>query len=335
MRRAHYEQWFAGAYDLEVLDDDGDEVEIGALVHRETGRRIAITGGVVRAVQDDGYATNFSLQWHRFRETQLDSYTGKPLYFVRFWTNCGVQPKDLYGKRVLEIGCGAGAFTEVLQGAGAHLVSVDLSGAVDANRRSNGDDPNTMFVQADLYDLPFPPESFDVVVCYGVLQHTPDPVAAYRAIYRMVAPGGRITIDHYAKRDHLDPWYQPKYTWRPLALKLPPNRLLRIIEFYIPIWLPIDMLIRRIPLVGNRLIALLRVPCWNHYELGLSYAETLRWAIMNTFDALGARYDFPMNPAEVRDMVSDPTAMDVNVYYGGNGVVANVRKSPLAASARR
>lgn len=332
MRQEHFDAYLAAQYALEVTEWDGDEAITGTLTRRADGRQVPLRGGVPRFVADEGYAENFSLQWNTFRITQLDSYTGKPLYFTRFWWNTRWKPKDLYGKRILEVGSGAGAFTEVLLASGAQVVSFDMSGAVDANRKSNLGKGDLFLLQADIYDMPFADETFDYVFCYGVLQHTPDPPAAYRILFRKLRPGGRISVDHYAKRDYLDPWYQPKYAWRPITTRMEPAKLLRVIERYVPLWLPIDMLIRRIPVVGPRIIGFLRIPCWNHYELKLGYRETVRWAIMNTFDALGAKYDFPMSPDEVRAMVDDEATEDVEIFYGSNGVVANVRKRVVADS---
>lgn len=45
-------------------------------------------------------------------------------------------------------------------------------------------------VQADICDLPFEDDSFDVVLCNHVLEHIPDDRKAMRELYRVMAPGG-------------------------------------------------------------------------------------------------------------------------------------------------
>lgn len=136
-----------------------------------------------------------------------------------------------------------------------------------------------------------------------------------------------MSLDYYLKSPELSPWRTPKYTWRPITRRMKPHRLLKIIEWYMPYWLPVDSAIRRIPRIGPKLVAFLRIPCWNHRDLGLSRSENLQWAIMNTFDALGAAYDFPKTLEEVRTMVSVPECESGEVFYGSNGVVANVKKA--------
>ena len=64
------------------------------------------------------YADAFGLQWKQYRLTQLDSHTGSPITAERARRCLGDIASSLGGKQVLEIGCGAGRFTEVLLGLG-------------------------------------------------------------------------------------------------------------------------------------------------------------------------------------------------------------------------
>ena len=94
--------------------------------------------GIPRFVADDGYAESFGEQWNRWRRVQLDSVTGKPLSRARLFEGTR-WPEDLAGETVLEVGCGAGRFTEVLLDAGAEVWAVDASSAVDAARANLGE----------------------------------------------------------------------------------------------------------------------------------------------------------------------------------------------------
>jgi SAM-dependent methyltransferase len=290
-------------------------------------RRVPITGGVPRFVDNQEYASNFGRQWTEFRLTQLDSHTRIPLSFNRLWNNTRWNPADLRGKLVLEAGSGAGRFTEILVQSGARVVSFDLSRAVDANYRANAGKGDLLLCQASIYEMPFNPGIFDYVFCHGVLQHTPDPDRSYRELFRMVKPGGLISIDYYLKLDHISEWTTPKYLWRPLTATMDPDRLLGIIKTYMPLWLPVDTFIRRLPLIGSWLRAVCGVPCYSYPDLPISREEKLRWAVMDTFDALGARYDLPKTKEEVRRMMDLPNSESCEVIYGGNGVIANARKA--------
>jgi SAM-dependent methyltransferase len=56
---------------------------------------------------------------------------------------------------------------------------------------------NAEFVQINLFRPPFADAVFDVVICNGVLHHTADPEAGFRALAAKVRPGGRIVIGLY------------------------------------------------------------------------------------------------------------------------------------------
>lgn len=280
--------------------------------------------GIRRFVDEVDYAESFGPQWQRYRLVQLDSETGKSLSRDRLFRGTGWTPADLEGELVLEVGCGAGRFTEVLLEAGARVVAVDASTAVDACRETCSDHPRLAIVQADLHALPFRPGSFDRVFCYGVLQHTPDPEAAFRALVEQVRPGGLIAADVYRHLPYIDR-ASAKILWRPLTRRMRRERLRKIIEWYIPRWLPIDNRLRRVPRIGRFLIAV--VPCWNPYGLyALSDEEAVAWTILDTFDALAPRYDFPQSVEDVEAWCKRAGLEDVSVRYGGNGVEVNARR---------
>ena len=329
MKKAHFEAYLAHAWELAVTETDAATGEIltGVLTARQKpARQVAIRAGIPRFVDSDNYADNFGLQWKTWRQTQLDSHSGLPLTTNRFWQYTKWQPGDLRGKTVLEVGSGAGRFTEVLLAAGAKVISCDYSLAVDANADNNRGKGDLFLFQGDVYDLPVADNTFDFVFCYGVLQHTPDPVAAYQALFRKLRPGGQLTIDYYRKFSWPTPWSTPKYLWRPITTRMKPETLMRWVCWYVPKYQPVDTFIRRIPKLGWRLCAIIPIPCWNYLDFGLSEKQRREWAILDTYDALSPRYDQPKTLDEVRTMVTHAGAEAIEVFYGSNGVVANLTK---------
>ena len=154
-----------------------------------TGETYPIVNGIPRFVAPESYANAFGLQWNLHSRTQLDSKTGTNLSRTRFERCLGEPLSTLRGKTVLEAGCGAGRFTELLVESGCLLHSLDLSSAVEANMGNIGDRENYVVAQADIRALPFPKESFDVVICLGVLQHTPSPEESMTCLWSAVKPG--------------------------------------------------------------------------------------------------------------------------------------------------
>lgn len=300
-----------------------ETVVVSGRTLRIGGRMVPVEKGVVRFREDDGYNESFALQWKSFRLTQYDDRNGTTLTHDRYVRETGWPVDGLEGEIILEAGCGAGRFTAILRRTGATLVSFDYSAAVDIAAEINGDSPNIAFAQADIFDLPFRPGAFDRVFCHGVIQHTSDPARAFRCLDRMVRPGGHISLDVYHKDGRIRPW-KSKYLWRPLTTRLPPGRLLGFLRWFIPKWLPIDTVIKRMPVLGNYLGAL--IPCWNYFYADLSPELKRQWAILDTFDALASTYDNPVTLEEVRSWFETAGYRRFEVREGGNGIVGNGRK---------
>ncbi|MFE7467658.1 class I SAM-dependent methyltransferase [Streptomyces sp. NPDC057499] len=101
------------------------------------------------------------------------------------------------GLSVLDVGCGPGTITADLAAlvAPGRVTAVDtsaevLSGAAEMAAERGLD--NVEFTVADVHDLDFPDDSFDVVHAHQVLQHVGDPVRALREMRRVCRPGGIV-----------------------------------------------------------------------------------------------------------------------------------------------
>jgi SAM-dependent methyltransferase len=100
------------------------------------------------------------------------------------------------GRKVLEGGCGGGQHTAMLARVAESVTAVDLNTTEIARERNRGV-RNVRFVEADLCTMELG-EEFDVVVSVGVIHHTDDPDAAFRALYSHTKPGGRLIVWTYS-----------------------------------------------------------------------------------------------------------------------------------------
>jgi SAM-dependent methyltransferase len=110
------------------------------------------------------------------------------------------------GARVLEAGCGTGSQTVTLvrNSPEAVFTSIDVSEAQLEQARARV--PGVDFQRADIFALPFEPQSFDhVFVCF-TLEHLTRPLEALRKLVGVLRPGGTITV---IEGDHGSTYFHP------------------------------------------------------------------------------------------------------------------------------
>lgn len=106
-----------------------------------------------------------------------------------------------HGATILEVGCGTGQLSTFLSmrwgrtvfGSDLSLPSLRLGHEFKERHRLQ----NVAFLQINLFRPAFRPESFDVVICNGVLHHTADPRLGFLSISRLVKKGGHILVGLY------------------------------------------------------------------------------------------------------------------------------------------
>jgi len=98
------------------------------------------------------------------------------------------------GDRILEIGCGRGIALPVISRLcrPARLVGVDIDEALLGEAAAHTAGLDVELVCADVRALPFPDETFDVLIDFGTCYHIANPAKAMTEITRVLAPGGRF-----------------------------------------------------------------------------------------------------------------------------------------------
>lgn len=235
--------------------------------------------GVVRFVQGSNYVENFGFQWSRFARTQLDrddfNQSEKD-----FRERTGFVPEDLVGKLVLDVGCGMGRFAEVATRWGAQVVGVDLSKAAEVAANNLSGERAAIFFQADVFALPFAPESFDYIYSLGVLHHTPDCERAFKVLPRLLKPGGTIAIWLYSGYNK---WYRCSDVYRKVTHRLPSRVLLDLCRVAAPLYY-VHRGLLRLPLVGRPVSGALR------YLLPMSLHANSQVRVLDTFDWYSPKY---------------------------------------------
>ena len=243
----------------------------GSFMNRQQnpGQPYTMDENVAAAI--DAYQAGAAV-WHVHARTQLDNEESKRSERA-FRRRTGFRPEDLAGKLVLDVGCGMGRFADVATRWGAHVVGVDLSLAAEVAARNMAGREATIF-QADVFHLPFAPESFDFIYSIGVLHHTPDCERAFKMLPGLLKPGGRIAIWLYSGYNN---WYKMSDVYRKLTRRMSPRLLHRLCYGVVPLY-GIHQVLRKIPLVGRPASGALA------YAIPMAFHPNRTWRILDTFD---------------------------------------------------
>ncbi len=294
------------------------------------GCRVSAVHGIPRFVASEGYAAGFGRQWKKFSRTQLDSFTGSTISRDRLTRCLGGSLAILRDKSILEVGCGAGRFTELLLEAGARVLAIDLSSAVEANYDNCCGAAGYFVCQADLSALPARPGSFDFVICLGVIQHTPEPEGTIATLCDFVTPGGSLVIDHY-RYDAAD-MTRVRQWLRSFLIRRDPRFALRFVRAMVAVLWPAHRLLWR--LSGYRWFAAARqrwlrlspVLDYHDYYAQLGPWLLYAWASLDTHDALTDFYKHKRTVEQIVACLQRLGLADVEASYGGNGVEARALK---------
>jgi 2-polyprenyl-3-methyl-5-hydroxy-6-metoxy-1,4-benzoquinol methylase len=283
-----------------------------------------VVRSIARFVPSEDYAHSFGYQWNTFDKTQLDSHMGNDLSRERFFATTQWPPK-MDGQTILEAGCGMGRFTQIALETGAEVFSFDLSNAVEANLRNNGDSGRVHILQASIYEIPLRKEAFDKVFCMGVLQHCPDVRAAFMSLVPFLRPGGEIVIDVYQRHTGLFPplkyWARPFLTW------MGPEGVHKFLSRVIPPAFALKKALYQVPVVGKPIGNLIPIGPISHApRLNFTDEELIQVKILSALDMYSPVHDHPQTLDTVRKWFSDAGLVDVYVATGFNGINARGRR---------
>lgn len=273
---------------------------------------------IPRFVPTDNYANSFGLEWKRHARTQLDTYSGVDITKQRFLRTTA-WPNRMEGELILEAGCGAGRFTEVVLETAAELVSFDLSEAVESCLENQKLPDRLHLFQGDIYHLPLQNSLFDKVFCLGVLQHCPDVPAAFQNLLPPLKPGGELAIDIYECDFKI--FLVPRFWLRLVTSRMRPELLYSIVERSVPRLLPVKTWLKeRVPLIGRYLAVAIPIAYYKGV-LPLSEKQLVEWSVLDTFDILAPRYENRAGLAQVRTWFTEAGLANIRVDWGGNGII--------------
>lgn len=156
--------------------------------------RIFWDGACWDACVDKKYPRDFARQWALWEAGKLGDrnlvYGNDPRnYFRTFLKHTSLTERDLESKRILEVGFGHGRLLQQLQRYSPTAYGIDLSRPLPSAHLR----PGTAFC-GNLFNIPFAPHQFDLVICRGVIHCTPDPRKAFACLAEQVNEHGLLYV---------------------------------------------------------------------------------------------------------------------------------------------
>jgi len=256
-----------------------DSDDAGGYVCPACKRAYPNVNGIARFVDAQHYAASFGFQWHRYQKTQLDHDEVRESEH-NFRMKTALRPEELAGKLVLDVGCGMGRFAEVATRWGARVVGIDLSAAAEVAAK-NLADRNFIAYQADVFALPFAPESFDVIYSVGVLHHTPDCEAAVKTLAKYLKPGGILAVWLYSGYNK---WYRFSDFWRRYTHKMKPETLHSILKVAVPVFYNTQQALKKVPVIGRPAAGFV------HHVFPVNRQKNPENRMLDTFDWYSPKY---------------------------------------------
>jgi SAM-dependent methyltransferase len=230
---------------------------------------------------------------------------------------------------ILEAGCGAGRFTEIMLQEGANVYAVDVSSAVEANYQNCRQYPSYSVCQADIMALPFMREQFDIIVCIGVIQHTPSPEDTISRLCSYLKPQGRLLIDHYSPEYYMN---FSRKTLRTFLLKRDARFSMFFCKWLVTLLWPfhrISWKFRSLSLVHRiRAFILKNSPIVDYHDTYFEIEQKLlfQWALLDTHDTLTDFYKHFRTPEQIKQHLENCDMDSIEIWTGGNGVEGRARK---------
>ncbi len=220
------------------------------LVCERCRHEFPVVGGIPRFTEQ-AHLASFGRQWNAYEVARDDEDR------ATFEAKTGIAPAALSGLCVLDAGCGGGRYSKIAGEAGARVVAIDHSTAVEKAARLCAALPNVSFAQADLKRLPLRAATFDFVFSIGVMHHDVQTRAVFDSVSRMVKPGGKLAVWLYRKNQ----WWQERInaSIRRRTVRMDAGRLER--------WCRVGAFLGGVPLVNrtlNKVVNFSAHPAWEN-----------------------------------------------------------------------
>jgi ubiquinone/menaquinone biosynthesis C-methylase UbiE len=124
--------------------------------------------------------------------------------------------------RVLDVACGTGVLLKLLLERVPEVEAHGVDASQDMLAQAHillGNLPNVQLERAEVgagetADLPYAPETFDLVTCTNALHDLANPVATLEGLRQLLVPEGQLVVEDFARREPPFPWFAVEWLLR-------------------------------------------------------------------------------------------------------------------------
>ena len=187
-----------------------DECILEGSLQSDDARSFPIRHGIPRLLSERDEKQGQTESSFGFKWQQRDTYDSAAFHDLlinwnveRYGFQSVEEMKTHFGSQpmILDAGCGSGMTASLwLDSLIGQWVGSDISEAIDVAQERLGNVKGTHFVQADILNMPFLTETFDMVIAEGVLHHTPSTEKALKSLAPLLKRGGEYVFYVYRKK---------------------------------------------------------------------------------------------------------------------------------------
>ena len=200
---------------IEEEEISDDHILEGMLINsQDSSIRYPIQGGIPRFLVPENFnpkkratAEAFSFKWSQipgYAYEKKTKHNREQWFFERFgFSNGDTDVQRLLSpcNFVLEAGLGTGVDTDMLaRNFSGRVFGIDISDSIEIAYERFRERDNIFLAQADLGQLPFKSEFFDIIICDQVLHHTPEPRKNFSHLIQHICKNGYILFYVYNRK---------------------------------------------------------------------------------------------------------------------------------------
>src|SRR2546423_13616166 len=160
-------------------------------------------------------ARHYNRHWHTYTERTL----AEAVAMIDFDTLDDAPGQSGRPPRVLDVACGTGILLRHLYERLPNMEAYGVDASADMlaqAREALKDLPNVHLERAEVdggesANLPYAPNTFDLITCTNTLHYIPDLVAFLAGLGRLLAPGGQLVLEDFARRRPV--WLWAAFEW--------------------------------------------------------------------------------------------------------------------------